>query len=85
MFISTPRVDRLHPSAAAVTDGDLFALHDDGHFALALGQGQHFIHFLGILFDVIIVMAGMRRTGVAGIGSAGLAVDHDAIGHLNLL
>jgi len=30
-------------------------------------------------------MLGMSRPGIAGIGSAVLAVDHNAIRHLNLL
>ena len=81
----TQLVDGLNPSGAVVANGHLVIHHNDRYLALALGQGQHFSHFLGILFHIKIVMVLIRLPGLCGIGSPGFSVNNDAIGHQCLL
>jgi hypothetical protein len=37
-----------NPSAAAIADLYLLALDDDRHFALSLGDFEHFLQFVGV-------------------------------------
>ena len=75
----------LYPSRAAVSHRDRLAFHDDRHLALALGQFQHLVQFLGFFLDVDVVMLAVSLPGPRGVRSAGLAVDRDIVTHAPLL
>ena len=75
------------PSSTAVADGHLLTVDDDGHGALAAAYGKHGLHVVGAGFDVDVLDAPFRvgLTGRGGVGSAGLTVDLDFVGHVPIL
>ena len=76
----------LHPSGAAVPDGDLFPFHDYRDTTLTLGMDEHLVQPLRIPVNVVIGGAiPIGLPGLIGVGSAALAVNNNLVGHGYLL
>lgn len=66
-----------NPSAAAKADGHPAIADDNRYLAFSAAVDQHLLHAVGIGFDIVVEVFGIRLTGAVGVGSALFAVDDD--------
>ncbi len=60
---------RLYASGSSIPDGHLTIVDDNRHLSLPSTVAEHFLHTLTILFNIMIDMIRVRRTGAIGVGS----------------
>ena len=75
----------LYPSGTAEADADLVTLYHDRHLAVAVGELQHILHSLGVVFNIPIddyqSLFGLGLPGLPGKRSLLFSKDGNLFGH----
>lgn len=82
IFVYTGKATRpyaSHPSGAAVANRDRIPVHNHRHFALTIGDFEHFVKFFPVAFDVDIGVILVSFTSFFRVGSTRFSVNNDAI------